>query len=190
VGVALTEAEARRFIAGPYASIVNVVTLATGSRPAAEDAVQQALARAWERGGIDDLDKWVLAVALNLSRSRWRKLGREVPLTECSGLPSSLRLSRYESESGGTRTFGRRGWDSGGAAGTRSAAIEPTVTHTASSKASIRANAQAPRSRAPHAAGHQPDRGGTVRLKRQGGGRQWPTPFMWSFAFERGHVPR
>ncbi len=84
MGVALTEAEARRFIAGPYASIVSVVTLAAGSRPAAEDAVQEALARAWERGGVDDLDKWVLVVALNLSRSRWRRLSREVPLTEAA----------------------------------------------------------------------------------------------------------
>jgi RNA polymerase sigma factor (sigma-70 family) len=61
---------------------VNVVTLAAGSRAAAEDAVHEALARAWERGGIERLDRWVLTVAMNLTRSRWRKLGRETPLHE------------------------------------------------------------------------------------------------------------
>lgn len=78
----LTDAELRTFVAGPYLSIVHVVALAADSWAAAEDAVHEALARAWERGGIEHLDRWVLAVALNLSRSRWRKVGRERPLSE------------------------------------------------------------------------------------------------------------
>jgi RNA polymerase sigma-70 factor (ECF subfamily) len=82
VGLSLTDAELRRFIAGPYASILNVVTLAAGSRAAAEDAVHEALARAWQRGGIAHLDRWVLTVALNLTRSRWRRAWREEPLTD------------------------------------------------------------------------------------------------------------
>ena len=53
------------------------VTLVTGSRPAAEDAVQEALVRAWERTSrgeaIDSLNAWVATVALNVSRSGIRR---------------------------------------------------------------------------------------------------------------------
>ncbi|MGH9212442.1 MAG: RNA polymerase sigma factor [Acidimicrobiales bacterium] len=53
--------------------------LVTGSHAAAEDAVHEALARAWERRDhVDQLDRWVVTTALNLARSRWRKLRREV----------------------------------------------------------------------------------------------------------------
>ena len=49
-----------------------------GSRAAAEDAVAEALARAWERtdrgDAIDSLPAWVTRVALNLSKSRLRRL--------------------------------------------------------------------------------------------------------------------
>jgi RNA polymerase sigma-70 factor (ECF subfamily) len=54
------------------------VALITGSRAAAEDAVQEALARAWERSGhgeqIESLPAWVTRVAVNLSRSRLRRM--------------------------------------------------------------------------------------------------------------------
>jgi RNA polymerase sigma factor (sigma-70 family) len=56
---------------------VNAVALASGSYPAAEDAVQEALVRAWirsERGDqVESLPSWVAAVALNLTRSGWRR---------------------------------------------------------------------------------------------------------------------
>jgi RNA polymerase sigma-70 factor (ECF subfamily) len=56
---------------------VNAVALASGSYPAAEDAVQEALVRAWirsERGDvIESLPAWVASVALNLTRSGWRR---------------------------------------------------------------------------------------------------------------------
>jgi RNA polymerase sigma factor (sigma-70 family) len=56
---------------------VNAVALASGSYPAAEDAVQEALVRAWirsERGEhVESLPAWVAAVALNLARSGWRR---------------------------------------------------------------------------------------------------------------------
>jgi RNA polymerase sigma-70 factor (ECF subfamily) len=56
---------------------VAAVALACGSRPAAEDAVQDALARAWERSErgerIESLKAWVTKVALNLVRSGWRR---------------------------------------------------------------------------------------------------------------------
>lgn len=67
------------FLVTDYPRIVGVVALTTGSRMAAEDAVHEALARAWERrNDIEYLNRWVLAVALNLARSRWRRLRREV----------------------------------------------------------------------------------------------------------------
>jgi RNA polymerase sigma-70 factor (ECF subfamily) len=56
---------------------VAAVALVTGSRPAAEDAVQEALVRAWERSmkgqAIDSLGAWVATVALNVSRSGVRR---------------------------------------------------------------------------------------------------------------------
>lgn len=75
----LTSDDIRTFFDGPYPGILGAVALVTGSRAAAEDAVHEALARAWERDNrIDHLDRWVVTVALNLARSRWRKLRREV----------------------------------------------------------------------------------------------------------------
>ena len=54
------------------------MALITGSRAAAEDAVQEALARAWERSErgeqIESLAAWVTRVAMNLSKSRLRRL--------------------------------------------------------------------------------------------------------------------
>jgi RNA polymerase sigma-70 factor (ECF subfamily) len=54
------------------------VTLACGSRTAAEDAVQEALARAWERSErgeqIESLRAWVAKVAINLVRSGFRRM--------------------------------------------------------------------------------------------------------------------
>jgi len=61
-----------------YPRVVAAVAMAGGSRASAEDAVQDALARAWERSErgerIDSLPAWVTTVALNLSRSRWRRV--------------------------------------------------------------------------------------------------------------------
>jgi RNA polymerase sigma-70 factor, ECF subfamily len=57
------------------------IALVAGSRPAAEDAVQEALARAWERSlrgeTIDRLGAWVTTVAMNLARSRLRRIRAE-----------------------------------------------------------------------------------------------------------------
>jgi RNA polymerase sigma-70 factor (ECF subfamily) len=53
----------------------------SGSRAVAEDAVQEALARAWERSergeDIRNLEAWVTTVALNLARSGLRRLRSE-----------------------------------------------------------------------------------------------------------------
>lgn len=55
--------------------------LVSGSHAAAEDAVQEALARAWERSErgerIESLNAWVMRVALNLVRSGFRRLRAE-----------------------------------------------------------------------------------------------------------------
>jgi len=57
------------------------VALVCGSRVAAEDAVQEALARAWERSErgetISSLAAWVTTVALNNTRSGFRRARAE-----------------------------------------------------------------------------------------------------------------
>ena len=61
-----------------YPRLVAGVALITGNRAAAEDAVQEALARAWERSErgeqIESLPAWVTRVAMNLSKSRLRRM--------------------------------------------------------------------------------------------------------------------
>ena len=53
------------------------MALVSGSYPAAEDAVQEGLVRAWQRedrgAPIESLEAWVATVALNLSRSGIRR---------------------------------------------------------------------------------------------------------------------
>ncbi len=69
------------FLHTSYPRLVAAVALTSGSRPAAEDAVQEALLRAWERSEkgdeIDSLEAWVTTVALNLARSGLRRLRSE-----------------------------------------------------------------------------------------------------------------
>jgi RNA polymerase sigma-70 factor (ECF subfamily) len=75
------EVAIREFLYTAYPRLVAAVALVCGSRPAAEDAVQEALLRAWERSekgqAIDSLEAWVTTVALNLSRSGRRRLRSE-----------------------------------------------------------------------------------------------------------------
>ncbi len=69
------------FISEDHPRVVRAIALYCGDPGAAEDAVQEALVRAWERleRGEDfhALDRWVVTVALNLVRSRFRHLRRE-----------------------------------------------------------------------------------------------------------------
>jgi RNA polymerase sigma factor (sigma-70 family) len=71
----------REFLHTSYPRLVAAVALVCGSRPAAEDAVQEALLRAWERSEkgeeIESLDAWVTTVSLNLARSGLRRLRSE-----------------------------------------------------------------------------------------------------------------
>jgi len=80
-GTLLDNDDIREFLRTTYPRIVGAVAVATGDRAAAEDAVQEAVLRAWERSErgeqIDRLDAWVATVALNLSRSRFRRLRAE-----------------------------------------------------------------------------------------------------------------
>jgi RNA polymerase sigma-70 factor, ECF subfamily len=65
------------FLAAHYSRLVAGLALLAG-RAAAEDAVQEALCRAWERSlageRIQSLPSWVAVVASNLLRSRARRL--------------------------------------------------------------------------------------------------------------------
>lgn len=74
----LDELTIREFLATTYPRLVAGVALVTGSRAAAEDAVQEALARAWERSErgeqIESLPAWVTRVAMNLSKSKLRRM--------------------------------------------------------------------------------------------------------------------
>jgi RNA polymerase sigma-70 factor, ECF subfamily len=75
------EVAIREFLHTAFPRLVAAVALTSGSRPAAEDAVQEALLRAWERSEkgeeIDFLEGWVTTVALNLVRSGFRRMRSE-----------------------------------------------------------------------------------------------------------------
>jgi RNA polymerase sigma-70 factor (ECF subfamily) len=75
------EVALQEFLHTRYPRLVAAVALASGSRAAAEDAVQEALLRAWERSEkgdeIESLNAWVTTVALNLARSGLRRLRSE-----------------------------------------------------------------------------------------------------------------
>jgi RNA polymerase sigma-70 factor (ECF subfamily) len=67
----------RAFVTAEYRQVVATVALVCGSTATAEDAVQEALARAWEHLAqgkpIERLGAWVTTVALNLARSQMRR---------------------------------------------------------------------------------------------------------------------
>jgi RNA polymerase sigma factor (sigma-70 family) len=68
--------------AGAYGRLVSQLTLLTDSIEEAQDAVQEALFRAWLKwdkvGSYEDPEGWVRRVAINVATSRWRKLRRLV----------------------------------------------------------------------------------------------------------------
>lgn len=81
VPVGVDEDQLARFVRADYGGLVAALGLVCGDRGAAEDAVQEALARAliaMRKGTtIESLPAWVRVVALNLLRNRWRSLTRE-----------------------------------------------------------------------------------------------------------------
>jgi RNA polymerase sigma-70 factor (ECF subfamily) len=77
----LDESELHEFVHTQYPRLVGALALLCGSRATAEDAVQEALARAWERSlrgsEVDSLAAWVTTVAMNVTRSGVRRLTTE-----------------------------------------------------------------------------------------------------------------
>ena len=70
----LDDATIRELLKSDYPRLVNAVALVSGSFAAAEDAVQEAIVRAWtSRESIGNPAAWVAVVAMNLSRSAWRR---------------------------------------------------------------------------------------------------------------------
>lgn len=71
------DARIAEFIDGEYRRVVATVEMVCGSLATAEDAVQEGLARAWEREArgesIDNLAAWITTVSLNLARSQMRR---------------------------------------------------------------------------------------------------------------------
>jgi RNA polymerase sigma-70 factor (ECF subfamily) len=97
----LDEYAVREFVHTAYPRLIAAVALVAGSRAVAEDAVQEAIARAWERSErgteIRSLEAWVTRVALNLSKSGLRRLRVERRTRERLGTrvaeePSPLRV--------------------------------------------------------------------------------------------------
>jgi RNA polymerase sigma-70 factor (ECF subfamily) len=74
----VNDAEVREFIERDYGRLVVALRFITGSRGLAEEAVQEALARAVERTRrgehIESLAGWVAVVAKNVARSGRRRL--------------------------------------------------------------------------------------------------------------------
>ena len=74
--------ELERCIATEYTRLVRVVALVTDSQQLAEDCVQEAFARAWERAARGEtfahLAGWVVTTALNQARSGRRRRAAEV----------------------------------------------------------------------------------------------------------------
>ena len=64
--------------AGQYRRLVALVAVVAGSRAEAEEAVQEAFVRALgltgRRAVVDDPEGWLYRVAVNVARSRWRRL--------------------------------------------------------------------------------------------------------------------
>lgn len=70
-----------RFFRAEYSAVVALVYGLSGSRAAAEDIAQEAFLRAYrEWGRVESMDSpegWIRRVAMNLARSRWRRLRAE-----------------------------------------------------------------------------------------------------------------
>ena len=85
----LDEESIRDFLTGDYRRLVAGLSLASGSQATAEDAVQEALARAWERAErgerIVSLKAWVAVVATNIMRSGFRRVLAERRAAALSG---------------------------------------------------------------------------------------------------------
>ena len=76
--IAAHEGEVRDFVANDYAKVVAATALITGDRGDAEDAVQDAMVKAWQRRDeIENLAAWITVVASNTAKNRLRKKRNE-----------------------------------------------------------------------------------------------------------------
>lgn len=68
-------AEIEAFVQQHAQRLVGALTLITGNRATAEDALQDALVKAWHRKDepIEQLAAWITVVATNQVRSGWRR---------------------------------------------------------------------------------------------------------------------
>jgi RNA polymerase sigma-70 factor, ECF subfamily len=87
------EGEIESCIRAEYGRLVGAVSIVTGSSQLAEEAVQEAFARAWERvrrgQRFEHLAGWVATVALNLARSGRRRGASERRAIERAAEPTA-----------------------------------------------------------------------------------------------------
>jgi RNA polymerase sigma-70 factor (ECF subfamily) len=91
--------ELQQFVEQHYRKVVGSVALITGDRQAAEDAVQEALLKAWRRRDepVDRLAAWITVVASNDARSQHRRRG-----AEARALDKSQRAPQTAADDGGS----------------------------------------------------------------------------------------
>lgn len=87
--------------AGRYRRLVALLTAVAGSRIEAEEAVQEAFVRALgisgRRAVVDDPEAWLYRVAVNVLRSRWRRLlTRRRAIDRLSAEPATDALDRVD----------------------------------------------------------------------------------------------
>ena len=83
VAAQVDEYEIRRFVDTEYPRVVAAVAMATGDRDNAEDAVQEAMVKAWQRRDeIETLGAWITVAATNKALSGIRTRGAERRATE------------------------------------------------------------------------------------------------------------
>jgi RNA polymerase sigma-70 factor, ECF subfamily len=79
------------FYAGTARRVTAYLHAVTGSRAKAEDAAQEAFARAWQRwdkvSGYDDPEAWVRTVGYRISVSAWRKASTRAAAHRRHGVP-------------------------------------------------------------------------------------------------------
>lgn len=92
--------ELRAFVDTDYRKVVGTVTLITGDRAIAEDAVQEALVKAWRKRDqpIERLAAWVTVVASNEARSGRRRRGSEERALERAGRTLDRRAAADDPE--------------------------------------------------------------------------------------------
>jgi RNA polymerase sigma-70 factor, ECF subfamily len=82
------------FYAGSVRRLISQLYAMTGDRAEAEDVVQEAYARAWQRwdrvAGYDDPESWVRTVAWRISVSSWRKAASRLAAHRRERLPDAV----------------------------------------------------------------------------------------------------